>query len=620
MRAIVLMFDSLNRHVLPPYQPDTFVQAPNFTRLAERAVTLENFYAGSMPCMPARREMHTGRYNFLHRSWGPLEPFDDSAPQALAQAGVHTHLASDHPHYWEDGGATYHTRFTTWEFFRGQEGDPWKGVVEPGHSAGAVLGRMRRQDEVNRTYMPTEAEHSQTLTVDAGLHFMETNVAADSWMLQVELFDPHEPFFTHQPYKDRYPHEYDGPAFDWPGYKKVTEPAGQVEHARNEYAALVTMCDRSLGRVLDFMDAHGMWEDTMLIVNTDHGFLLGEHGWWAKGAQPWFNELVHLPAFVWDPRTGEHGTRRSALTQTIDIAPTLLRFFGLEPGPDVQGRDLAEVLAAPAGEVHATHEGALFGTHGGHVNVTDGRHVYMRAAADASNSPIEQYTLMPTHMRSRFSTAELASWEPAEPFAFTKGVRTMRLQGTASWMNPWRHGTLLFDLATDPGQQNPLVDDEVELRMVRLLTRLLRESEAPASQFQRLGLPLEGEPGPEHLLVRAQSERAAAVAQPLPPLAGLPALEQLQTPVVHLLTEPRARAVVERHVPSLVQTELVSLPPTATLLSMAAAAALTAAQLLAIAEDLAALSGAAGAGARDAEQAEPTAHEGLAAAGTGPAR
>ena len=50
-------------------------------------------------------------------------------PEQLGDAGVHTHLVSDHPHYWEDGGATYHTRYTTWEFFRGQEGDPWKGVV-----------------------------------------------------------------------------------------------------------------------------------------------------------------------------------------------------------------------------------------------------------------------------------------------------------------------------------------------------------------------------------------------------------------------------------------------------------------------------------------------------------
>ena len=92
----------------------------------------QNAYVGSMPCMPARREMHTGRYNFLHRSWGPLEPFDDSIPEMLAEsAGVHTHKCTDHYHYWEDGGATYHNRYSTYDLVRGQEGDLWKGQVAP---------------------------------------------------------------------------------------------------------------------------------------------------------------------------------------------------------------------------------------------------------------------------------------------------------------------------------------------------------------------------------------------------------------------------------------------------------------------------------------------------------
>ncbi|ROP48196.1 MULTISPECIES: sulfatase [unclassified Rathayibacter] len=579
MKAIVLMFDSLNRHLLSPYA-DTIVDAPNFARLAARAATFDNFYAGSMPCMPARREMHTGRYNFLHRSWGPLEPFDDSMPELLRDAGVHTHLASDHPHYWEDGGATYHTRYSTWEFFRGQEGDPWKGHVSEVDPSAPVHQRMLRQDVVNRSYMPTEAEHSQTLTVDAGLHFLDTNADADRWMLQIELFDPHEPFFAHQQYKDRYPHEYDGPVFDWPGYQKVTEPESQVEHARLEYAALVSMCDRSLGRVLDAMDEHDLWDDTMLIVNTDHGFLLGEHGWWAKSVQPWYNELVHLPMFLWDPRTTERDTRRGELAQTIDIAPTLLRFFDLEPTPDMQGID----LALP--EEALTRDSVLFGIHGGHVNVTDGRYVYMRAAADRSNTPLDEYTLMPTHMRSRFAPAELMAWEPSEPLPFTKGVRTMRMPATPGWMNPWQHGTLLFDLSTDPGQEHPLVDDEAELRMMRLLVDALRAADAPGSQFTRLGLPTEGEPGREHLLVRAQRERAAAVAEPLPRAEDLAAHELLMLPLVDLLAVPGARSALEAHVPGLVSTEPVSVPIGMSVLDLARSAALTAAQLLALGDAL----------------------------------
>jgi arylsulfatase A-like enzyme len=581
MRAIILMFDSLNRHMLSPYA-ETFVDAPNFARLASRAVTFDNFYAGSMPCMPARREMHTGRYNFLHRSWGPLEPFDDSMPEMLQKAGIHTHLVSDHPHYWEDGGATYHTRYTTWEFLRGQEGDPWKGVVNPQTGADRRAG-MRRQDLINRSYMPTEAEHPQTLTVDAGIHFIDTNQAADQWMLQIELFDPHEPFFTHETYKAKYPHEYNGPEFDWPGYQRVTEPEEQVEHARCEYAALVSMCDKSLGRVLDAMDEHDMWKDTLLLVNTDHGFLLGEHGWWAKSVQPWFNELVHLPMFLWDPRTGGRDTRRGALAQTIDIAPTMLRYFGLEPTPDMQGRDLSVVLEQDS----KVREAALFGIHGGHVNITDGRYVYMRAAAGPSNRPLEDFTLMPTHMRSRFTVNELEEWEAAEPFTFTKGLRTMKVNVQRSLMNPWAHGTLLFDLEADPQQEHPLVNDEVELRMMRLLTELLHASDAPASQFERLGLPFDALPAEKHLLVQTQSERAAAALEQLPPLANFPAGgSALQIPILEFVQDPAARAVMERLLPHLVVTELVNISAQITLYDLARVMPIPIATLTELAEAL----------------------------------
>src|SRR5699024_9113145 len=126
MKAIVVMFDTLNRHFLPSYGARG-VHAPNFERLAQRAVQFDTCYGGSMPCMPARRELHTGRYNFLRRSWGPLEPFDGSVPQVLTEAGVYTHLVTDHQHYWCDGGATYHPRFRTFEFFRGRRGTSGRG-------------------------------------------------------------------------------------------------------------------------------------------------------------------------------------------------------------------------------------------------------------------------------------------------------------------------------------------------------------------------------------------------------------------------------------------------------------------------------------------------------------
>lgn len=485
MKAVMVMFDSLNRRMLPPYGCD-WVHAPNFARLAQRSVTFDCSYVGSMPCMPARRELHTGRYNFLHRSWGPLEPFDDSMPEILKRHGVHTHLASDHYHYWEEGGCNYHTRYSTWDFSRGQEGDPWKADLTPvdiPDTLNGDKGKWGRQDWVNRKHMQREEDQPQPKTFAMGLEFLHTNCGEDNWFLQLETFDPHEPYFSSQRFKDLYPHDYSGPHWDWPSYTRVAQPPDQVQHLRYENAALVSMCDAYLGKVLDTMDELGLWDDTMLIVNTDHGFLLGEHDWWGKCVQPFYNEIAHTPLFIWDPRCGRRGEHSPCLVQTIDLPATLLDYFGAPLPADMQGRPLADTVAADK----PVREAGLFGMHGAHVNVTDGRYVYMRGPANESNAPLNEYTLMPTHMRRCFEVSELQDIRLAEPFSFTKGCRTMKIAGR-SWVNPHQFGTMLFDLESDPGQEHPIQDAAAEEKMLRHLTRLMQETDAPAEQFERLGL------------------------------------------------------------------------------------------------------------------------------------
>ncbi|WP_104092431.1 sulfatase [Arthrobacter sp. GMC3] len=548
MRAVVVMFDSLNRRMLPPYGAQG-VHAPNFERLAGNTVAFENCYAGSMPCMPARREMHTGRYNFLHRSWGPLEPFDDSMPEILKSAGIYTHIVTDHQHYWEDGGATYHTRYNTHEFFRGQEGDNWKGHVQDVAAPESLNGSnpLVRQDWINRQYLQNEADHPQTRTFDAGLEFMETNREADNWLLQIECFDPHEPFFSYDDYRAHYDDTYDGVHFDWPSYRRVTESVAEVEHAKNEYLSLLSMCDASLGRVLDAFDEQNLWEDTLLIVCTDHGFLLGEQGWWGKSVQPWFDQNIHTPLFIWDPRSKQSGTRRDALVQTIDFAPTVLDFFGLTPTPDMQGKPLARTIADDT----AVREGALFGIFGAHVNVTDGRYVYMRACATKENAPLFDYTLMPTHMRSRFAAQELQNIELAEPFTFTKGVSPLKVPG---WVmgNPYAFGTLLFDLHTDPEQQHPLRDDECELRMANLMLELMRANDAPREQYERLGLPRTGPASADHLLVERQWGQMQAARTSAVRVHEMPDDAVVSTvPLSELLDDSRTGTILLQHFPAL---------------------------------------------------------------------
>lgn len=485
MKAIMVMFDSLNRRLMQPYGGD-WVNTPNFARLAERAVTFENAFIGSMPCMPARRELHTGRYNFLHRSWGPLEPFDDSMPQILDENGVHSHIVTDHQHYWEDGGATYHTRYTTHEFVRGQEGDPWKGVVDAGVARDENRNfRTRAQDLVNRDFITEEALMPQAQTFSKGLDFIRANAEADEWFLQIETFDPHEPFFTQPGWKEQYPHEYDGELFDWPPYERITETLDKVQHMRYEYAALMTMCDHYLGKVLNVMDELNLWDDTMLIVNTDHGFLLGEHDWWGKMRMPWYNELANIPFFVWDPRSGIAGERRSSLVQNIDVPATILEYFNLERPPDMQGLPLRDAVADDT----PVREAALYGAHGGHINVTDGRHVYMRASANDSNEPLYNYTLMSTHMRYRFDVEDLRDIELQAPFAFTKDCRTMKIAARRQPLWIPFFDTLLFDTEADPGQVTPVEDAAVEADMTDKLVELMRANDAPSEQYERLGLP-----------------------------------------------------------------------------------------------------------------------------------
>ncbi|MFT5087332.1 MAG: arylsulfatase A-like enzyme [Planctomycetota bacterium] len=484
MKAILLMFDSLNRHMLPPYGCD-WIHAPNFSRLAQRTATFDNSYICSMPCMPARRDLHTGRPNFLHRSWGPLEPFDDSMPRLLKENGVSSHLISDHYHYWEAGGATYHTQYSTWQFFRGQEGDPWMGQVGP--SAADADGPYRRQGRVNRQFMQREADQPQAKTFDAGLDFIRRNIDEDNWFLQIETFDPHEPFFTQRHYQDLY-REMVGegrPLFDWPPYGKVKEDRELVEQCRGHYAALLSMCDAKLGDLLDEMDRQKMWDDTMLIVCTDHGFLLGEHDWWAKMVMPWYNPLAHTPFFVWDPRSGVLGERRQSLVQpAIDIGPSLLEFFDMEPTVDMTGKVLRQTVEND----EPVRDAALFGLHGGMVNVTDGRYVYMRAAQDG-NKPLYEYTLMPTHIREAFAPEELHEMELAPPFSFTKACKTLKIPGRKPMGGGQKEfPSALYDVQADPGQQAPLNDAATEARLVGQMRELMRQCDAPSDQYQRLGL------------------------------------------------------------------------------------------------------------------------------------
>lgn len=259
------------------------------------------------------------------------------------------------------------------------------------------------------------------------------------------------------------------------------------------YAALVSMCDYSLGRILDYMDANNMWDDTMLIVNTDHGYLLGEHDKFAKCVMPFYDEIAHTPLFIYDPRLKIQGERRQALVQTMDLAPTLLDYFGVKIPQDMEGKPLYNMMKDDTPVLEA----GLFGMHGQQTCVTDGRYVYMRDP-NSENAPLYDYTHMAVHIREPFSVEEMRTLEVGGPFSFTKGCPTMKIKGIHSngFNNAGeciKYGTRLYDIQNDPGQLSPINDPAIEAKMMWHMVRLMIENDAPQEQYIRMDLVREKE-------------------------------------------------------------------------------------------------------------------------------
>ncbi|MCH3917263.1 MAG: sulfatase [Spirochaetia bacterium] len=487
MKAVLIMYDSLNKRYLPPYGNNKVV-CPNFTRLAQCCNTYDNFYAGSLPCIPARREIHTGRYNFLHRSWSPGEPFDESMPELLSQAGIYTHLITDHCHYWENGGLNYNTRFTTHEYIRGQEGDAWAGTAKD--FTGNKYGK--RQDSFNRLLEAEEKDHSHVRCFEKGRQFLYDNKDNDNWFLQLEYFDPHEPFFAPDRFKKLYT---DSPnQVDWPEYRVYTEAEqDMVDSFQTNYSAVVSMCDEYLGKILDVFDELDLWKDTLLIINTDHGFMLGEKGFVGKNYMPVFDDIANLPFFMYVPGE-EKGKRRKSLCQTIDIAPTLLDWFGMQKGKHMLGKSLLETNKND----RSVHECILYGYFGMHVNITDGKYTYHRCAKTKDNTPLFQYTLEPAHIKKFMSKEEIkqADMHLHDEFTWTDHVPVMKIpvderydrKKYYTYSNHAKYGDLLFDRVNDPEQLTPLHDEQIEQHFTAKMVSLMKENEAPEEQYVRLGL------------------------------------------------------------------------------------------------------------------------------------
>ena len=341
--------------------------------------------------------------------------------------------------------------------------------------------------------MQTEADFPLPRCFAAGFEFLDEARGVDNWLLQLECFDPHEPFHVPERFESMHGTDYNGLILDWPNYARVSESEEEIAHIRAKYAGLVAMCDDYLGRLLDRFDEENLWEDTVLIATTDHGYLLSEHDWWAKTKMPQYQEISHIPLMIAHPAFSDQaGTRRSALTSAIDIMPTLADLFAADCPPEAQGQSLVPLLEQDS----VGHETVLSGIFGGPMLISDGRYAFHYRPKWLDSTNLNEYRLLPMHMRGPFSVQELRQMELVEPFEFTKGIPVLKIKALDDAQRvPFQDGdgfedteTRLFDLTMDPKEERPFRDPEIESRLLAGAVTIMKNHDAPAEMYHRFEL------------------------------------------------------------------------------------------------------------------------------------
>ncbi len=356
------------------------VQTPNLDRLAAEGLLFRNHLANSPVCCPARAVILTGKYahaNGMTANDLRLRESETSLAELFATAGYRTGFVGK----WHlDGGP----RQPGWVPPGGRrQGFEYWAANQVSH-AHFDTHYFRDEEEA----IPIKTFEAETWT-DLGIEFLRA--AKDDkrpFFLTVQMGPPHDPYLA----PDRYMGMYDpeaialSPNFAGDASDRELEPNPYVKTpGRKEiaaYYAMVTAVDEQVGRILGELDELGLRDNTVVLVSSDHGDMLGSHGQRLK-RKPW-EESIRVPGIVRPPRT-EPGRETDALFSHVDIAPTLLALCGLPTSPAMQGSDLSGVILGAAGE---SGPGSAYfqifgpflagGVEGGWRGVRTQRHMYAR--------------------------------------------------------------------------------------------------------------------------------------------------------------------------------------------------------------------------------------------------
>lgn len=495
MNVITVLIDSLNFHALQAYQ-DTRVETPNFSRFAQRAAIFDNHFISSAPCMPARRELFTGRQEFLWRGWGHIEPWDRHLAREAGAGGCVTQMVTDHYHYWEDRAHGYFEPFHGVEFVRGSENDLWDTAPvrdAPGWAHAIDRGRAGRSRcfagrgsayYANARNWQREADFPVAQVMSRAADWLSANHEHERFLLWVESFDPHEPFHLPEPWRSRYTGGSAQPDYNpWPPYQEAAETRRFVQQAtaeelawiRAQYEGNVSMVDAWLGRLWQRMDELALWDNTAVIVTTDHGHDLCYNGLdnptiWAKDF-PHPESHARIPLMIWHPQHPGNGRRIRALSNALDVNATLREMLAIEQPDGPHGRSLMPLLR---GETDTHRELLLYGRFGEGVVVSDAD--WTLAQRSRPEGPLYWY-----------STTSVQSAPDMRSGHFIPGVAIPQWRVAARPATGpdylWRRGEFTLTPrnlhAQEPGRVR---------RMQELLRAGLAECEAPPETLARLGL------------------------------------------------------------------------------------------------------------------------------------
>jgi arylsulfatase A-like enzyme len=338
----------------------------NLNALARESLVFTRAVPESMPTIPARRAIMTGRRSYPFRGWHPvpgLPPQPGWSPirrdqitwtRLLRRRGYVTGYVTDNPHILARPYDPFRASLDAAGVIKGQV--PFRGNPRGRMSRRAYLryvppelrdtdsGRLKNFLEANKG-MRGEDNHLTARVFKTAIAFLEHMAAQQPFALVVDSFNPHEPWdppprytslYTDIGRKDVKPIQ----PFNSPGGKVSDMSRRTHQRAKGLYAGELSFVDTWLGHLLDRLDSLGLSRNTWVIALSDHGVLLGEHGWMGKPRSLAHREVYRVPFMIRHPEGRRAGRRSDYHASTHDVATTALAAAGVNAGRSMRGADL----------------------------------------------------------------------------------------------------------------------------------------------------------------------------------------------------------------------------------------------------------------------------------------